>query len=133
MKKLAVIGAGLAGLTVAKQLSQSYQVLVFDKSRGVSGRMATRRAGQFQFDHGAQYFTIRDKRFMAFTAEARASGVIQHWPVQSHQLGEDGIAVADTAGDKFVAAPSMTSFCKYLAEDLTVQLGCHIKSVNYEA
>ena len=41
---VAIIGAGLAGLSCAQALVQSgHQVHVFDKSRGPSGRMSTRR------------------------------------------------------------------------------------------
>ena len=59
---IAVIGAGLAGLSCAQALLQAgHTVHVFDKSRGPSGRMSTRRAeddnGPWQCDHGAQYFT----------------------------------------------------------------------------
>ncbi len=42
---VAIIGAGLAGLSCAQALVQAgHQVHVFDKSRGPSGRMSTRRA-----------------------------------------------------------------------------------------
>ena len=67
---VAIIGAGLAGLSCAQALVQAgYQVHVFDKSRGPSGRMSTRRAedhaGPWQCDRGAQYFTARDATFRA--------------------------------------------------------------------
>ena len=42
---VAVIGAGLAGAACARGLQAAgVQVTVFDKSRGVGGRLATRRA-----------------------------------------------------------------------------------------
>ena len=44
MTDIAVIGAGMAGLVCAQQLSQAgYSVVVVEKSRGVGGRVATRR------------------------------------------------------------------------------------------
>ncbi|MFY9458131.1 MAG: FAD-dependent oxidoreductase, partial [Aquabacterium commune] len=55
---VAVVGAGLAGLSCAQALrSAGLQVTVLDKSRGVAGRMSTRRGEGWQADHGAQYFT----------------------------------------------------------------------------
>lgn len=58
---IAVIGAGLAGLTAEFYLKRAgYEVTLFEKSRGVSGRAATRwydRAGERVYvDHGANYF-----------------------------------------------------------------------------
>ncbi len=65
-KKIAIIGAGLTGLTLANRLNQHAEVTVFEKARGVGGRMTTRHADPFSFDHGAQFFTVRNKRFGQF-------------------------------------------------------------------
>ena len=59
-----VVGAGISGLLAARELSDAgWRVTVLDKGRGVGGRMATRRTGGARFDHGAQFFTVRDERF----------------------------------------------------------------------
>ncbi len=52
MKPVVVVGAGLAGLTVAKALKAP----VIEKSRGVGGRVATRRIDDQRFDHGLPYW-----------------------------------------------------------------------------
>lgn len=65
-RTVAVVGAGIAGLTASRALrDHGLSVTVFEKSRGPSGRMSTRRVdgGRVQFDHGAQYFTARDPAF----------------------------------------------------------------------
>lgn len=54
MNRLAVIGAGLACLTLARVLAGVAEVQVFEKLRGYGGRIATRYKNGFQFDHGAQ-------------------------------------------------------------------------------
>jgi len=54
-----VVGAGLAGLVAARELSNDHDVLVLDKGRSVGGRLATRRIGGARLDHGAQFFTVR--------------------------------------------------------------------------
>ncbi len=53
--RVAVIGAGLGGLAAAGALSsQGIEVRIFEKSRGVGGRLATRRLpGDAHVNHGA--------------------------------------------------------------------------------
>jgi predicted NAD/FAD-dependent oxidoreductase len=67
--KIAIIGAGIAGLTLATLLNQNQpdiDVVHFEKSRGVGGRMATRYTATHSFDHGAQFFTLRTNSFRDF-------------------------------------------------------------------
>ncbi len=76
---VAVIGAGMAGLAAARILSEAgVRCTLFDKSRGVGGRMSTRRAGDLQFDHGAQYFSAKGNRFQSLWALG-ATGVAAEW------------------------------------------------------
>ena len=64
-KNIAIVGAGMAAITCARTLMQAgHRVTVFEKSRGVGGRMSTRHSPYGTFDHGAQYFTVRDARFV---------------------------------------------------------------------
>ena len=68
-KNIAVIGAGLAGITVASKIKEKFDVKVFEKSKDVGGRMSTRRENQFIFDHGAQFFKIKTIDFKNFLLE----------------------------------------------------------------
>ena len=51
---------------------------MFEKSRGVGGRMATRRAEPYQFNHGAQYFKIENKEFKNFLQPLIQNKIIKH-------------------------------------------------------
>ncbi|MFN3164316.1 MAG: FAD-dependent oxidoreductase, partial [Pseudohongiellaceae bacterium] len=73
---IAIVGAGLAGIAAARQLAPLADVTVFEKSRGPGGRMATRRAGDFQFDHGAQFFTARTESFRSLLAEQSLNSAV---------------------------------------------------------
>ena len=54
---LAIIGAGIAGTAAAWALRETpLDVTLFEKSRGFSGRAATRRKHGAHYDHGANYF-----------------------------------------------------------------------------
>ena len=58
---IAIIGAGVSGLSAAHELmSKGHRVVVFEKSRGVSGRAGTRRRGAISVDHGANFFRTSD-------------------------------------------------------------------------
>lgn len=80
MRDIAVIGAGMAGCTLARRLVDAgLNVQVFDKGRAAGGRMATRRADRLQFDHGVQYMTVRGEAMAAQLADWRRAGVAAAW------------------------------------------------------
>ena len=127
-KNIAIIGAGLSGLTAAHALKGSASVKLFDKSRGVGGRMSTRYAGDYEFDHGAQYFTARDPAFQNAVEAAIEQGVVAPWDGRAFYLKEDGMT-ADTGGDRFVGAPRMNSWAKFLAQGLDISLGSRVSEL----
>ena len=120
---IAVIGAGLAGLSCAQALLQAgHTVHVFDKARGPSGRMSTRRAeddnGPWQCDHGAQYFTAREPAFRAEVARWQQAGVAALWDARLASF--DGTAWSNPATplERFVGTPRMTSPAAWLVQHL---------------
>ncbi len=123
--RIAIIGAGLSGLTLASKLSEHHQVTVFEKARGPGGRTSTRRADPYAFDHGAQYFTARDPRFEAFIDTQIAAGLIAPWPVEIAL--RRGARISNSP--KYVAAPGMNAVCKALAGDLDVQAQAHVEAL----
>jgi len=130
VENVAVIGAGLAGLTVAYELAaQGVSVQVFDKSRGVGGRMATRRRFPNDFDHGAQYFTARDPGFRARVAEWEAQGVVRPWDGTIVSLGSGSNREA-SATTRFVGTPRMTAAPKALAANLDVRLSARVVALD---
>ncbi|MET0211322.1 MAG: FAD-dependent oxidoreductase [Burkholderiaceae bacterium] len=63
-RRIAVVGAGMAGVACARTLVQAgHGVTVFERSAGAGGRMASETSPFGRFDSGAQYFTVRDDRF----------------------------------------------------------------------
>lgn len=80
MRNIAVIGAGMAGCTLARRLVDGgLDVHVFDKGRAAGGRMATRRGEGMQFDHGAQFVTARGAALMAQLEDLQRAGVVAPW------------------------------------------------------
>ena len=125
---VAVVGAGISGLACARALRDRFRVKLFDKSRGVGGRMSTRYAGDYEFDHGAQYFTVRDPLFAAEVAAAEADGVVAPWEGRALYLSDSGME-ADRGGERWVGTPRMNSLPKWLAQGLDVDLGRRVSAV----
>ena len=120
-RRFAVIGAGMAGIACARTLMQAgHQVTVFEKSRGAGGRMATRRTEFGSFDHGTQYFTVRDTRFERALKTAQAQ--VTPWQVNTvHIMDEAGrvVAAAQPQSHKhWVARPGMNSLARFWAEPI---------------
>lgn len=120
---IAVIGAGLAGLSCAQALLQAgHTVHVFDKARGPSGRMSTRRAeddnGLWQCDHGAQYFTARDPAFRAEVARWQQAGVAALWNARLASFDGNAWSTPATPLERFVGTPRMTSPAAWLVQHL---------------
>lgn len=119
--KVAIIGAGMAGLTCACSLAvQGYAPVIFDKGRGPGGRMAARRAevnGEVvSFDHGAQYFTAENADFAAQISQWESEGVAAPWP----QAGEGA----------FVGVPGMNGPIRAMADGLDVRWGVRIETLD---
>lgn len=128
-KNIAIIGAGLSGLTAAHALKDAANVTLFDKSRGVGGRMSTRYAGDYEFDHGAQFFTARDPRFQEAVLNGVEQGLVAPWQGRALYQKETQ-RVADTGGDRFVAVPRMNSWSKAMAEGLNISLGSRVSKLS---
>jgi len=118
--QIAIVGAGMAGLSCATRLAAlGHEVALFDKGRGPGGRMATRRVEAdgttLSFDHGAQYFTARDPRFVEQVARWEREGVVARW---------------DAAGeDAWVGTPAMNPPIKAMAGRHDVQFGTRIEQL----
>jgi len=119
--KIAIIGAGIAGLSCATALQNAgLEVTLFEKSRCVSGRMSTRITDQWQCDHGAQYFTASDAKFAVEVQRWHEAGVAKLWQPRLQMF--DGIKFTDKTSLKYryVGVPRQTSPAKFLAQNLNL-------------
>jgi len=81
VRRVAVIGAGMAGLACAAALhAAGLDVMVFDKGRRAGGRMATRRVDGMAFDHGASVVTAHTPAFSAALGGMAAARAAALWP-----------------------------------------------------
>lgn len=104
--RIAIVGAGISGLSCADRLlRRSHVVRLFDKGRGPGGRMSTRRVEvqgrTVSFDHGAQYFTVQDATFAQQVDEWEQEGAVARWQ--------------DAGRDAWVGVPGMNAPVKSMA------------------
>ena len=119
--RIVVTGAGLSGLAAAQVLAGAgLDVLVLEKSRGLGGRLATRRLQSgVCFDHGAQYVRARGPEFGKFIEHAVLLGNAAPWEAE-------GLSAAPCA---VVGMPGMNALVTPLARGITVEHGCHVVKV----
>ncbi|MGD9662903.1 MAG: NAD(P)/FAD-dependent oxidoreductase [Porticoccaceae bacterium] len=121
-KSIAIIGAGIAGLSCAKILQDAgHNIHIFEKSRGCGGRMSTRRGEQWQCDHGAQYFTARNPLFRAEVSRWQQAGAVALWQPKIRIYDNHSFREHTSSVDRFVGTPRMTAPARLLAENLDVQ------------
>ncbi len=120
MQKIAIVGAGMAGLACAQALrAAGHNPALFDKGRRAGGRMSARRMmtplGEAGFDHGAQYFTARDPAFQAQVAEWQQLGLVAPWPA--------------SGADAWVGTPAMNAPVRHLAGSASVQWDVRVEAL----
>jgi renalase len=121
---IAIIGAGIAGITAARTLANAgHHVQVFEKSRGAGGRMSTRESNFGTFDHGAQYFTVRDPRFsLALQSVPGTMEICRPWSANAVRvldpLGHVFEAARASKEAHFVAKPGMNALVRHWASPL---------------
>lgn len=123
--KIAVIGAGLAGIAAARRLTdRGAKVVVFEKSRGFGGRCASKRWEGQVMDHGAQYFTAREEKFR--TAVRAASGNRLRIITAPILTGE-GERTKNAL--RFYHVEGNSRIVRDLAQGLDVRIGCKVERV----
>jgi predicted NAD/FAD-dependent oxidoreductase len=123
MPSVAIVGAGIAGLSCADILAkEGWQVTLFDKGRRAGGRMASRRIetaqGEASFDFGAQYFTVRDPGFAADVARWADAGLAMRWP--------------EARADAWIGVPSMSVVVREMASRHDVRFAHHVSGLARE-
>lgn len=96
-----IIGAGLSGLSLALELKKAgKQFLILEKSKGVGGRIATRRINNLGVDHGAPYLKGHPELFE----------LTKHFHIHDGKIANEGIYLEG----------GMTTLPKKMAEHLPV-------------
>ena len=111
--RITIIGAGISGLACARTLQDhGIAVTVLEKSRGVGGRMSTRRDGIWRFNHGAPSFHLKDPRLAQLSTSWCDDGVLR--------TGANG---------ELHGVGGMSALAKHVARDVPVRHGVQVASM----
>lgn len=127
---IAIIGAGIAGLSAAQALQKAGQTVhLFDKGHGSGGRMASKRSDAGALDLGAQYFTARDRRFVEQVQVWQAKGWVAEWKPQLYNYRDGQLTPSPDEQVRWVGVPRMSAITRGLLKDVTVNFSCRIAEV----
>ncbi|MBT8471648.1 MAG: NAD(P)-binding protein [Marinicaulis sp.] len=125
LPRVGIIGAGAAGVTCAAILqSAGYTPVIFEKSRGVGGRLATRRLGSGEmFDHGAPYISGKSDIFSRFVERAISESHAAIWA--PWWRGGDA-----REGELFVGIPTMNAILKHQLNGIETHFQTEVASIS---
>ncbi|MEG4589902.1 FAD-dependent oxidoreductase [Microcoleus sp. MOSTC5] len=129
MFDVAVIGAGMAGLSCAQRLRQAgYSVAVVEKSRGAGGRVATRRVQGTRADHGARYLEPQADAVQRLIEALVDRHILKLWTdfLWEFKQGE----MFSIPSSCYVAPAGMNAVGKYLAEGLEIWFGRRVQAIS---
>lgn len=133
IRRIAIVGSGLSGLTSAIKLKQQgHEVAVFEKSRGPGGRLAAKRVPQGSADIGAQYFTSRNPDFLPFLSEFAGDGSFAIWDGQFGFQTIEGQWQAFPNEPRYVGTPRMTAISRALSAHATLVTETRIESLVHQ-
>jgi hypothetical protein len=130
MLDVAVVGAGLAGLVCANATQQAgYRVAIVEKSRGVGGRLATRRLAKTWADHGVRYLREQGDRSRQLISTLQDQGILQVWTETPHRIDTNGTLEICPRFPCYSAARGMTAVAKTLATDLDIHFNQRVVAI----
>lgn len=123
-----IAGGGIAGLTAAKTLHDAgFEAIVLERDAHIGGRMSTRQFGGGVFDDGAQFFTVKDRRFAPMADEWIAAGVVHDW-FHSHLIR--GGASNPDGYPRYCGSRGMRSILDHIAgHGLDVRTGADVSGL----
>jgi len=128
--RAAIIGAGLAGLACARTLHDAnVAVSVFEQQEIPGGRAATLIEDAGPYDHGAQYFTAENERFVTAVRRWEVEGIVQHWRGRIVAFSNREIEDRTDSAERFVPVPGMRRLGLHLARGLEVRYSTPIAAV----
>ncbi len=131
--RIAIIGAGLAGLTCATALKGLASVQVFEASVFVGGRISRYPFGENRHDYGEQYFTISNPLFLNIVEAWKRAGLVRDYEGWLVELEKGQITNLNDHAERYSGYPTMQAIADSLAHNSEVKLSTSITEVEKQA
>lgn len=131
---IAIIGAGLAGLSAATRLKEAgVAVSVFDKSRGTGGRLSSKQTAVGTLDLGTQQFSASHPDFLKQLEQWQQKGWVTPWEPRLYQAGPQGLQPFVDDLVYWTSVPRSSALTRQLLGCLPAHFGCRIEQVQRQA
>ncbi len=134
MTKIAIIGAGLSGLSAAHLLKDYADITLFEKARGVSGRISTRRAEPISLITVRNILRLEQSRFRIsfnpYSTKASSKGGMHYVKFKGNQIIERRNWRDEEP--RYVGVPGMNHVAKFLAKRQNIHINTRIASLNHQ-
>lgn len=130
LTKVAIIGAGISGISLALELHNKADVTIYEKEKVSGGRIATLRLGKYNFNHGAQFIKVRSDNFKSFVKKICDKGVVKAWECKFAEIRNCKITATREWGHHpahFIGVPYMDTITTELSKGLRVIYETDIK------
>lgn len=133
--RIAIIGAGISGLTAGRVLAKAgHEVVVFEKSKGFGGRLSTRYAGDdmaMKLDHGVPYLEGDSNEFNEFLLELLNADITKPWSPNMKLYQKGKFYEMHHTTPMAVAKNGMNTIGRYLSRMVDVRLGSRVGGLTY--
>ena len=132
--RIAVVGAGIAGIACARVLVEyGHEVVVLDRGKVPGGRMASRRFGTRDTDSrytdlGASYFTVTDAGFGAVVQNWQRVDLAREW-TDTFAVWAGGELSSKQGPTRWASPLGLRALVADLAVGLEVRYDVHVESV----
>ena len=129
MKSIAIIGAGISGLSLARRIQSQFSYQLFEKSPAPGGRVASRMIANQHFDHGAQFFTARSPQFKRYLQSLIDAGSVADWQARFVEMDGNAINASRDWDDEYphyVGVPDMAAIGRAMAHQQPVHFNTEI-------
>ena len=123
--------AGLICATALKGLVS--QVKIFEKNIFPGGRVSRFRAGEHEFNHGAQYFTVSNPLFWNIVSAWQSEGFVRPWDGWIVELQNGQINNSDDATQRFVGRPRMQAIVENLSSNCDLVTSTNVSEMEHQA
>ena len=127
---VAIVGAGIAGLTCGTALRGLVpHITVFEKDVFPGGRINRYRVGEYEFNHGAQYFTVNNPLFRNIVSAWQTEGIVRPWEGWIVELQNGQVSNSDMSTRRFVGQPRMQVIAENLARNCNLVVSTNVSEL----